>query len=225
MNRGTSSKDVQLLQQIVDLEKTHQLAPLPNVQDPPKINLNPNKVYTFQRTNTLASTDWVISVPSPTTKGLSFKLSDVDPSSFLANTFEEWKLAQVTVKFIPLVSLTSFPYPPVCTVIDYVSLPTSNIPFDDLKNYSTYRSHPVGVYAERTLTPCYFVDSYDDDESDDVTTPSSTSSAWCSTGTPDVEWIGLRFGVPAPPSSSSTDTVTNIFQVEIDYILNFRGTR
>jgi hypothetical protein len=209
-----------LLKQAVDIQKTQQLSPLPQVDDVPKLTLKSNKVYTFQRSERRGV---IYAHQSSQSTPLIFTLKDVKNWQEFAGIFDEYKIVQVTVKFVPTAVLNnSDVVSPLCTTVE-VEDPTFDVSYDDMREYETYRVHPAAVYAERTLSPVHLVSSYSVKTDNGVSTQvpgKSVSNSWCRTADSTIEWLGLRWGLGA-----SSDITTRMYNIQVDYILSFRSSK
>jgi hypothetical protein len=213
--KGSKKKNTKvsthLLEKMVDVQKTQQLAPLPQVEDISKIQLPRNSTYTFLKTTVWGN----VSVLSDISTGIvAFDLSSVPDYLELVGLFGFWRIQQATVKFIPVHGLGTIEgMQPLETTIDYFG--------DTTREYSvldttTHRSHPPCAYAERTVMPKYVSLGATGTSG----TSKSLSSDWCDTEDPYVRWCGVRWYLDVPIVDPQ-----EVYIVEVDYVLNFKECR
>jgi hypothetical protein len=213
--------DVAVSDRNINLQISRQLAigignPLPSVPDPRQMIIRSSKVYTMVRSVSRGSI--TVSSTLPTFGALAFALSDLPSASDFTSLFDQWKIQQVTVKFMPA-SLPSnsnaFHLPPLYTVVDYDDnvLPTS---IATLQQYSSLQVIPSATVTHcRTLTPRLATSVF----GNGVLTNYANARLWCDSAYPSVAWYGLKYGLP--PTNSVDDF---LYYIEAEYVISLRNT-
>jgi len=201
------------LDTLISIERTNIHGSIPTVTDVPRIRLKRGKVYTFCRSEAIST------INAPTTApdllgALYFSLSSLTGSTEFTTLFDQYRIIQVTVKFIPLAGAGSGSNPLV-TAFDYddASAPTGVV---DLFQYDSVQLTQPGVVLERTMTPRVVQTVYQGVPSAYATAP---NSLWIDASYPSVQYYGLKYGVAANSGSSAN------WNVLAEYILQCRNSR
>ena len=147
----------------------------------------------------------------PTLGSINFLMSQVQNFTEITTLFDQYRIAQVVVQFSPR-TFNANDLPPVFTVIDYDD---SNTPsaLGELREYATLLINPGGTYFERVLNPKFTTAAYSG-----TFTSYAVSGGWVDSASPNVEWYGIKYGIPAGATTNS-----NYYQIDVSYILNLRN--
>ncbi len=180
------------------------------------------KVYRFVRSafyNTLTSSTGI------TLASGNFKLSDLPNYTDFTALFDRYRFVAVVARFIPTTQKTEVgsatsligDNPIVYTVIDYDDSSTP-LSLDELRQFDTAQSNQIGTYFERVLVPRAALGSYSG-------TFASYSQApqrmWHDCNSPNIQFYGLKW---ASTAFSTSGTVA-LYQIEVDYIMEFSNPR
>ncbi len=195
------------------MQLTQMHGKAPDVPDTPRIHIRRQKVYTFNRT--YISTGITGSTTVDQFGALNFQLGSFPNSSEFTTLFDQYRFAQVTVTFIPVSSGQSTA--PLYTVLDYddSTTPTS---VNDLFQYGNLMMSQSGQTVLRTVTPAFDVAAY----SGAFTSYAlSAKGQWCDVASPNVQWYGVKYCLPAFTGGPST----LVYNVHVEAILQFRNVR
>ncbi len=168
----------------------------------------------------------VLTATSGTTLGSgNFKLSDLPNYTDFTALFDRYRFVAVVCKFIPTTkptevgSATSLigDNPLVYTVLDYddASAPLS---VDELRQFDTAQVNPIGTYFERVLVPKAALGSYSGTFASYSQAP---QNMWHDCNSPNIQFYGLKWATTA----FSTSGTTALYQIEVDYIMEFSNPR
>jgi hypothetical protein len=157
-----------------------------------------------------------------TTGSIAFALSDLPSSSDFTSLFDQYRIAQVTLKFVPASAqfgpaTTATDYPSILTVID---LDDDGVPAsaDTLRQYGTCMTTQNAIYFERVLTPRFAVAAY----SGAFTSYSqSLPGQWVDCASPNVVHYGVKWAT-TPITVASGSYV--LFNIEATYVIQCRST-
>ncbi len=217
------SLEKQTLTAIRDLTTVTRDYGLPRRKDitPPTIP-DRGKVHRFVRSafyNVLTSTSGI------TLGSGNFKLSDLPNYTDFTALFDKYRFVCVIAKFIPTTqksevgSATSLigDNPLVYTVIDYddASAPLS---IDELRQFDTAQVNQIGTYFERAIVPRAALGSYSGTFASYSQAP---QNMWHDCNSPNIQFYGLKWATTA----FSTSGTTALYQIEVDYIMEFANPR
>lgn len=154
--------------------------------------------------------------------GISFSLSDLPSSSDFTSLFDQYRIAQVTLKFVPTAqnfgqSTTATDFPTVLTVIDLDDSVAAANP-DGLRQYGTCLSVGNGTYFERVLTPRFAVAAY---SGAFTSYAQSNPHQWIDCNSPGVIHYGVKWAT-TPITTTSGSYV--LYNVEATYVIQCRST-
>jgi len=200
--------------------ESSQGALLPSVRDIPELNLARGKVYTFAITSIPN-----LAIAASTTgsgQSLYFTLSSLNNASAYTAIFDQYRIIQGTVSFIPQASVygtgATNIYGKLLTVIDYDDsiAPTSSA---DIVNYDSCQVNQVGSFISRTLAPRSAMGVYSGAFTSFAQTPYGT---WSDCGSPSVQYYGIKYWLE--PSSSGLNG-TPLWDIHARYVIQFRRPR
>lgn len=180
-----------------------------------KYNTRGQRVYRFKRfTGTFGSL--AISNIADTLTGYNFSLSDLPNSSEFTNLFDMYKINAIKISFVPQVtenissgSLNN-PYASsrFFSCIDYNdSAAPTNI--DAIRQYANCKYTPIHKVHTRYIYKPKILD-----------TTGFTISPWISTASSSINYFGLKVGVEA---MYSTTTTSMVYSVEAKFYMSFKN--
>ncbi len=181
------------------------------------------QVYRFVRSAFYRS---ISSSSSNTFDSGNFKLSDVPNYTDFTALYDKYRFVAVVAKFIPTstlgdvnsVSVQTGDNPIIYTVIDYDDS-TAPISVDELRQFDTAQSNPIGIYFQRTFTPRAALAAYSGAFSSYATAP---QRMWFDCNSPTIQFYALKWAVT--PFTTGAQTAA-VYQIEVDYILEFKDPR
>jgi len=197
---------------LIDIQRTQLHGSTPDVRDIPRLRLKRNKVYTFNRGYPYAT------VSAPTVGDLimamNFTLGALPSSTDFTSLFDQYRIAQVTVRFIPLAGVGTGSNPLV-TVIDYDD---STVPgaVSDLFQYDSVQFTQPGSTLERTLKPRVAIAAYSGAFTSFAT---ADPDLWIDVASPNVQYYGLKFAIAAASGSTAN------WSCLVEYIIQCRNPR
>jgi len=206
---STQSKKLDTL---IELERTQIHASVPTVRDVNHLLLKRNKVHTFTRTFAGPG------ITSPTVTdllgALNFTLSALPSSTDFTSLFDQYRIAQVSIKFFPVAGVGTGSNPLV-TVIDYDD---SNTPssVSDLYQYDSLQMNQPGTVFTRTLVPKTSTAVYSGAFTSFASAP---NSLWIDVASPNVQYYGLKYGITAVTGATAN------WSTLIEYIVQLRNVR
>ncbi len=191
-NRPSTSRNsnlpvTQRLDKLIDLEKAQSGGTLVSVRDQPALQLRRNKVYTIQRSFNLA----LIGPPTggvDTLTAYNFALNSVPDSSDFGNLFDQYRIWQISVEFIPTSQSGGGP---LYTAIDYDDSATPPS-INELLEHSTLMKTAPGNGIVRTWQPRAAVGAY----SGAFTSYAQMTSPWIDNTSNAVLHYGIKIGIP-----------------------------
>jgi len=201
----------QQLHQINDKETTQIKGISPLIADVPRMRFNRDKVYTFERTRSLLSTQ--NSTVVDFTAALDFKLSNYPGDADISAMFDQYRILQAHVVFLPLANTNGTP---LFSVIDYDDVSAS--PLSELLQYSTLMVTQPGNAQERVLVPRAAIAVYSGSAFTNYA--QSTPGTWIDTDSSTTPHFGLKYAIPTLPA---TGTVT--FQIISKITIQVRGPK
>jgi len=212
-NRGSqhNSAVVTVLKAIDQKQMSQTHGTEPNVPDVPRLYLKRNKVYTFERCQSIGAISYTTSDVS---NAYSFTLGALPGSGEFTALFDSYRLIQVTLDFIPTGSTAAVPTP-LYSVLDYDDAvgPTA---LNDLLQYDTLKVTSGGAFHSRTFTPRYATAAYSG-----VFTSFSQSkfNDWVDVASPSVLYFGCKIWMP------STTAMGVAYAVTARVVLQCQNTR
>ncbi len=203
-------QEVQLLKELVTLNKQQLLYATPSVPDVPQMRLKKRDVKTFQvnwPTQTL-TTNTAVAL----TIAYSYSLSALSNASEFTNLFDEWRLLQVIVSVTSDNGYSSS-YP-VYTMIDYTDAAPPSI-VGDVYQYETLQVNQIGggQFFQRVFNPRAAINAFSGTFTSYASAP---QSQWFQTASPSsgVQYYGMKLFVPPTPAAAFNLTVSTqcIFQ-------------
>ncbi len=201
------------LDTLVDLQKTQVHGSVPLVRDVPRIRMKRNKVYTFVR----SYPNFVLSAPASAPdylNAMNFTLSALPSSTEFTALFDQYRIVQVTVRFLPLAGVGSGSSP-LITAIDYDDSSTP-VAVTDLLQYDSHVMTQPGVTLERTFTPRVSTAVYSGTFTSFASAP---NSLWIDVASPNTQYYGLKLAVAAASGSTANWNVLS------EYVMQFRNVR
>ncbi len=173
-----------------------------------------NPVYTFTRS---CSKGTITATNGETLTALSFTLNDVPLPSDFTSLFDQYRIIQVILEFIPVTqpfgpSTTATDLPSVHTVIDYDddTTPTS---INTLRQYSTHQIVSNQSYFKRVLTPRFTIAAYSGAFTSYSLGPVNT---WQDANSPGIIYYGVKVGT-SPVTTVSGSFI--LYNVEATYTI------
>lgn len=150
----------------------------------------------------------------------AFALADLPSYTDFTSLFDQYRIAQVTMRFIPVVApfgpaTSATAYPSLHTVIDQDDNVTPGS-LDVLRQYGTHQVTPNQVYFERCLTPRYALSAYSGIFGSFALAP---VNSFIDSNSPNVQYYGVKWGTSA---ITSTGTYV-LYNVEATYVLQCRS--
>jgi len=178
------------------MQRASLTAPLQQIPDIPRMFLNRNKVYTFSRSFT--ETQIASSTTLDVVGAYSFSLSNLPGNTDFSTLFDEYRLIQFTVQFIP--SAETAVGQPLYTIIDPDD---ANIPgsLGVVLQYDTLAVTPPGHYLERTFQGKTSSAAYTGTFSGFT---NNDPNVWIDSASNNVLYYGLKYYIPAAASNAST---------------------
>jgi hypothetical protein len=214
--RGPSKTDqvVNTLHQLVELNKTQISGTVPAVPDVPPRLLSRRKPINIVREIALGNIT-LSTAPTDTFGAYAIRLSDLPSYTELTNTYDDYRIIQVELSFVPT-SDNNYAAP-LITAIDY---DTSSAPVsvNDLLQYRTAMKTEVGTACVRQFIPKVADALY----SGAFTSYGLIPMKWISCDSPGVFHYGLRWAIPGITGQASNLVY---YQVFAKVFLQFRNTR
>lgn len=198
-----------ILTKMLEVEKMQMLRTQPAVPDIPRMRTARDKVYTLMLS--INRTAYVTSTTLESDYSLQFQLNDISNYSSFTNIFDTYRIAQVTVAWLPITS--GGPQSYICTAIDYDDANTTTLA--NLLNYDTSQVVPLNQYFERTLQPRLAKAVYSGSA---FTSFAQEKNTWVDAASPGVPWYGLK---AASPVTNAPITMTPL----CTYVLQFKNPR
>ncbi len=214
--RGILSHEAQqtsLLHDIADAQSVQAKGMVPAEPDIPRLHIRRKKVYTFQRTYLVGGLNGSTTIDQ--FGALNFTLNNFPNASEFTSLFDQYRLLQVSVNFVPVSSAQALA--PLYTVIDYddSTLPTS---LNDLLQYQSLQMTQSGQFHSRTLTPQFDMAAY----SGAFTSYAlSVPGQWVDVASPSVQWYGIKYCLPA----FTTGATGIVFNIHASAVFQFRSER
>jgi hypothetical protein len=207
-------KVVNLLNTLVEQNKTQVSGTVPRVPDPQRMMLSPHRLFTMERSIALGAIT-PSTAPLDTYGAYSIRLSDLPSNAELISTFDDYRFMQVEYIFTPT-SDNNFSGSLV-TVVDYdtSSAPTS---LNDLLQYKSCQINEAGTTCIRRLTPRAADALY----SGAFSSYGLVRSPWIATDSSGVFHYGLRWGIQGVTGQASNIVLYNVW---CRVVIQFRNTR
>jgi hypothetical protein len=204
---------VNILKQILDLQKTQQNQSIETVRDVPMMILKRDKVYTFTRKTALS---YLQATNTGAGASFAFSLNLLPSGSDFTNLFEQYRVKQLIYQFTPIVGLGSgaVDHSPLITWFDYDD---NVVPIGASESYQTQttRTTPQGQFVQRVVTPQL---SQDGLATGSATTAYSAppNNLWIDDAYPNALYYGLKTWIPASGQTEGAPlwaaTVTAVIQ-------------
>jgi hypothetical protein len=137
----------------------------------------------------------------PSAGALTFILQDLPAYTELTALYDQYRIMKVKVEFIVTGATNPLTGPPglILTALDYNDA-TTPASVNELVQYETVQSVPVGNYFERTLQPRSAVAAY----SGVFTSFANVYAQWIDTASSSVVHYGIKYYIPAIATSVYT---------------------
>lgn len=176
------------------------------------------QIMTFTRSVTRGT---VTATNGETIAALNFTLSDLPSYTDFTSLFDQYRIAQVTVRFVPVTQ----PFGPATTATDLPALHTvidlddSTAPgsIDALRQYGTHQVTPNQSYFERVFTPRYTVAAYSGAFTSYSLAP---AYSFIDSNSPTVQYYGLKWGT-TPVTTVSGSFI--LYNIECTYIIQCKA--
>lgn len=194
----------------------------PMSRDKIPMQLSPAKIYTFKRSTT--GTTVAVSTSASQFGAASFYLASFDSTNEIAENYQEYRIVELSVHFIPTANFTHEINSGTAatnvgnfeTVIDYHNA-TVPISHAELQQYKTLQTVKTGDTVTRVFTPRTLGRAYAGVTDGFYCMPAGT---WLSTDYNDVEYYGIKW---ATGQSVATGNVT-VYSTRIDAVIQARST-
>jgi hypothetical protein len=208
------AKMVNRLDQLVEMQKTQLGGSTPRVEDPEKLMISPNRLFTMERSLNFGNITLSAS-PQDTFGAYALRLSDLPVASELISTFDDYRIIQIEYVFTPISQDNT--HGALVTVVDY-DTNTSPVAINDLLQYRTCQISEPGFTVTRRLTPRVADALY----SGAFTSYGLAAYKWISTDSSNVFHYGLRWAIAGV---SNQPTNAPVYTVWCRAVLQFRATR
>lgn len=156
-----------------------------------------------------------------TTGAASFALSDLPSYTDFTSLFDQYRICQITARFLPGVSLfgastTTTDIPDLHTAVD-LDDDTAPATVDTLRQFATHQVTPNQQYVERVWTPRFAVATYSGTFTSYSLAP---SGQWIDSNSPGVLHYGVKWGM-TPVSVASGQYL--LYNVECTYVVQCRS--
>lgn len=212
------SQEVNLLKDILALQRTQQTTSVPRVPDPLPLVLKRDKVYSFSRVVGFPTIQYV-----NTGYGAAYtvSLSAFPAASDIVGLFEQYRIIQLTFRFMPVFGQNTPGASNLSTVplYSWIDQDDANVPSgtQDAYQRGTLMIAPAGQYHERTLVPQLAQDGL---ATGSVTTGYSapSSNMWVDNESSSAAYYGLKAYLP--PTGGTTGV--NAWSVTCEAIIQCR---
>lgn len=197
--------------------------PAPSTRDKIPVQLSNKTVYTFKRSTTGPTVS--VSTSSSLFGASAYYLASFDSTSEFAEQFQEYRILEITVHFIPVQNDVHDPgiggstannWGNFETAIDYRNA-TVPISHAELQQYKSYQVVKTGEPVSRTFTPRTLGRCYGGVTDAFYCMPAFT---WLSTDYNDAEYYGIKW---ATGQTSGTGSVA-VYSTRIDAVIQCRNT-
>lgn len=177
-----------------------------------------SQIYTFEKA---VDKGFVTATNATTSGALFFALSDIQSPTDITSAFDQWRIVEVRVEFLPLsanfgpsTSTTVLPY--LLTAIDTDdATPVSPA---TLQQNDTLETISNQTYSQRVLTPRAAVGTYDGLAF--TATMQARPLDWMDSASPNVQYYGLKWATtPVTVVSGSYD----LFAISAHYVIQVRN--
>ena len=222
LNQGSVSQEFKLLRDTLqDLISTSRQTFLPARRDPlPLPTPRRPVVHTHRRT---VNRGFINADAAGVTGSFAITLASMPGATDLTATYDSYRLAQVSFKFVPLTtgfgpSVTATALPELLTVIDYDDNAAPANP-DELRQYDTVEVTPMIRPAQRTFTPRAALAAYSGAFTSYSQAP---ATMWFDCQSPNIEFYGLKYATTPVTTVSGAYT---LWGVECVCTWQFKNTR
>lgn len=191
---SVEEKQLDALTQLLAIQKTQQDTSIERVPDVPRMVLKRDKVYSFCRSAQVLVLNY--QTISASGYSLAISLNSFTANSDFTSLFEQYRIAQLTFKFIPQVAfVSSTPVPPLYTWIDQDddSAPTS---LDEGMQKETLRVSPPGQYLERNFIPQLSQDGLVSTNPAVSGYSAPSNNLWVDNVSNNVKYYGIKMWIP-----------------------------
>jgi len=199
------------LKQIVTLQRASQRAPEQVVPDIQRIRLRRQKVYTFS--SSITGPNINLTPVNDSDGTINVTLNQLNDYASYSSIFDQYRIQQFTVEFLPVAPSTASSV--LYTVFDYDD--STAAPISQLLQYDSLRVTPSNMFVERTVAPKVALAAYSG-----TFTSYASSSPWIDVASAGVNYYGLKYGLAA---SSTVTTTTLAYITTITIIVSFKNTR
>jgi hypothetical protein len=179
---------VGLLKEIRDLQKTQINASPPQEPDMAPLRIRRSKLFTVVKSYQAGT---INTAPLVDQSGaLQFNLASVATNTEITSLFDQYRIVQISLDFVPLLHTLSTP--PLYTVIDYddATVPTA---LSTMYDYSSLQTSQSGQQQTRVFTPRVAIAAY----SGVFTSFANQSMQWIDAASTTVQHYGVKWYFPA----------------------------
>jgi hypothetical protein len=196
----------------------------PNTRDKLPMQLSNKKVYTFKRST--IGTGISASTSGSTFGAASYYLASFDSTSEIAENYQEYRIIELTVKFIPVATLVNALSDASQGIADLghfhtaIDVHNDNVPISmaELEEYKTHQVVRSGQYVARTWTPRTLGRCYGGVTDAFYCMPAGT---WLSTDYNDGAYYGIKWALS---QAVGIDTGSTIYTTQVDAVIQCRNT-
>lgn len=222
--RRANNRNAVALRQVTDavkeltiLTQDRSLPERPDRQAMPMPRRSP--IYTFTRSVGLGV---VTATNGETITAYKFALSDLPSSSDFTSLFDQYRIVQVILEFVPVTqafgpSTTATDLPSVHTVIDYDD-DTAPATINTLRQFSTHQIVANQSYFKRVLTPRCLNVTYQGVTAAYALAP---VGQWNDSNNPGIYYYGVKVGT-SPVTTVSGSFI--LYNIEATYTIQCRST-
>jgi hypothetical protein len=223
-NRPRRQRNPQLAEIHDDLKRLYKVTQDRGMPSIPDVQIMPapkqQTIHTFRRT---INRGQVTADAAGVTASLEFSLADDPSPTDFTSLFDQYRIAQVIVRFIPVSSsfgpsTTAAAYPSLLTCIDYDDNVAPASP-QTVRQYETCQVTPNQSYVERVLNPKFATVAY---QGAFTAYSQANPRQWIDCSFPNVEYYGVKWATTPITVVSGTYVLYNI---ECEYIFQFRNTQ
>ncbi len=220
-NRSDANQARSLSQAVRDLSIVTMDRPMPDLPDVTRIR-GPRRqpIYTFHKN---VGKGTLIASQFEEALAFSFMLNDIPNPSDITSLYDEYRIIQVTMKFLPVTnpfgaSTSSTAYPSLYTAIDYNddTLPSSAA---NLREYATFQCVPNQVYTQRVISVRSLTAVTNNGT---IVDGVSRWGQWLRVAQSQVKHYGLKT-IASPVTTASGSFV--LYNVEAEYVIQAKNVK
>jgi len=199
--RGKRSPDTQVLKDIRESLVSTALSGVPDVKDVMLTRPKRNRIcnFEFSQIGTVTS-----SAAVETDGAITFALNNLTGYTSITSLFDQYRIVGVNIKFVPSQLVYTAAAQPIYTVLDYDD--ATPVVVSSLSQYDTLKISPASAYFERSLKPRTAVAAY----SGAFTSFGNVTNMWFDSGSPGVQYYGVKYGILASANAPSWSYIARI---------------